>query len=69
MTKQLMVDPPSGHLYGFPKAIPEGEKIAEFYKKNGYPEDQIDFAVRWTRMWYEEPGNEQVRPETQTSGT
>lgn len=70
MAKVLMVDPPSGWRYGFPKVIPEGAKIAEFYLKNGYPEDEIEFAVRWTRMWEvdEVEGNEQAGPQGETQG-
>ena len=64
-----MIDPPSGWMYGFPKVIPEGAKIAEFLRDNGYPKGDIDFAVRWIRMWYSD-GDEQVGPQgTQVAAT
>lgn len=70
MAKVLMIDPPSGWLYGFPKVIPEGAKIAEFYLKHGYPKDEIDFAVRWSRMWeVDDDGHEQAGTEGQAAGT
>lgn len=68
MAKILMVDPPSGWRYGFPKVIPEGAKIAEFLIKNGYPKDEIDFAVRWIRMWEVDEGNEQAGPQGEAQG-
>lgn len=52
-SRELMVDPPSGWQYGFPAlwskdAYPE---VADFLKAKGYPEDQIDFACQYMRMW------------------
>lgn len=51
--KQIMVDPPSGWMYGFPlpyDAKKDGD-LGEFFAKNGYPKEEIDFALRHTRFW------------------
>lgn len=38
----LMIDPPEGWKYGFPKAIPEDEKdVTKWLIKNGYPEHVV----------------------------
>ena len=51
--RELMVDPPSGWMYGFPAlwskdAYPE---IEDFLRAKGYPEKDIDFACNYIRMW------------------
>ena len=54
----LMVDPPSGHRYGFPKPY-DKEKHPDFHAwlvSEGYPQREIDslgehFYCRW---WHEE---------------
>jgi len=54
----LMIDPPSGHRYGFPKPVPETGtiyygskydyglqndfKLLEWLVKEGYPQEEID---------------------------
>jgi len=45
----MLVDPPNGHLYGFPKEVPEGwfstmewKERKAWFIKNGYPEKIID---------------------------
>jgi hypothetical protein len=45
----MLVDPPQGYLYGFPKAVPEGwfstmewEERKAWFIENGYPEKIID---------------------------
>jgi len=68
MAQYLIVDPPSGWMYGFPKAIksvPDGEtlhtfdwsSLTEVYKKlleaSGYPAKDIDFALEHSRFWIE----------------
>lgn len=50
--KKLMVDPPSGWKYGFP--APFEEDYEAQLKRHGYPEDQIDFAQKYSRFWEEE---------------
>ena len=53
---QMMIDPPSGWRYGFPKAYDENKDgdLRAFLKSNGYPEKNIDFALENCRMFYEE---------------
>lgn len=63
-----MIDPPAGWRYGFPKVLPDGVKIATFLMESGYPEDEIDFAVRWMRMWEVDEGNEQAGPQGEAQG-
>ena len=45
----MLVDPPQGYLYGFPKEVPEGwfstmewEERKAWFIENGYPEKIID---------------------------
>lgn len=57
--RELFVDPPSGWQYGFPAlwnkdTYPE---LEDFLKAKGYPEDQIDFACRYMRMWLPQEEN------------
>jgi hypothetical protein len=42
--KILLIDPPSGWLYGFPKAIPEKDRhrVLAWLVENGYPQAEID---------------------------
>ena len=53
---KLMVDPPSGWTYGFPRSYDEKKDgdLKTFLKKNGYPTKDIDFALEHCRMFYEE---------------
>jgi len=43
----LLVDPPSGWMYGFPAPL-EDDYPAQL-RKAGYPESQIDFALQHSR--------------------
>lgn len=47
------VDPPGGRKYGFPKVIKPGESYEELLRKSGYPEKDIEFALKYTRSWVE----------------
>jgi len=50
---RMYVDPPSGYLYGFPKPL---ERDYEGQLRNaGYPEKDIDFALKWSRYFMYEP--------------
>lgn len=54
--KTLMIDPPSGWRFGFPKPAPEN-----FFDKNfelgawliecGYPEKDVPLAIKYSRYW------------------
>ena len=47
-----IIDPPGGWRYGFPK--PLVEPYEEQLRQSGYPEKDIDFALRYSRMWEED---------------
>lgn len=51
--RKVVVDPPSGWMYGFPDIWDKDkfESLEDFIRAAGYPEDQIDFACRHMRMW------------------
>lgn len=44
MNTVLMIDPPSGWRYGFPKPIPKEERhrTLAWLVENGYPQSEID---------------------------
>lgn len=60
MKKVLMVDPPSGWKYGFPKAY-SGDKTfpdVQWFIDNGYPQHEIDNGMlKYVRVWEEEDDN------------
>lgn len=49
----LMVDPPSGWRYGFPAEYDEEKhgSLLNLLQSHGYPEKDIEFALRNMRMW------------------
>lgn len=52
----LIIDPPSGWMYGFPKPVPrEALKSIEALKawllEQGYPKKDVEFAVKHSRYW------------------
>ena len=49
-----MVDPPSGWKYGFPKELPKGKKYEELLIESGYPKEDVEFAMKYSRQWYED---------------
>lgn len=56
--KVLIVDPPSGWKYGFPKAcyanLDKDEDMVNWLLKNGYPKEELDKEGKpyWLRSWY-----------------
>jgi hypothetical protein len=54
--KRMIVDPPSGWKYGFPKVVENDESPTdEWFVANGYPQSEIDKGMlRHIRFWYEE---------------
>jgi hypothetical protein len=49
---RVMIDPPSGWKYGFPKELPENvQDIRQWFIDNGYPEKDVDFAMKHCRQW------------------
>jgi hypothetical protein len=65
MTDTLIVDPPQGWKYGFPKPVPDDRRhdIIAWMVEQGYPRSIID---EWTegnfpvRCWYEESRDDQA---------
>lgn len=57
MVRRLIVDPPSGWKYGFPKALPEDYKNNKYFSfekwliAEGYPQDLIKLASKYSRYW------------------
>ena len=55
--KVMMIDPPSGWKYGFPKPIPKDvENYKEWLVANGYPQSEIDACGDhfYCREWEED---------------
>lgn len=51
----MFVDPPSGWRHGFPcEWDQEKETFEELLKRKGYPESNIEMALKYSRFWYEE---------------
>ena len=54
---RLMIDPPSGWKYGFPKELPtDVVNVNEWLVENGYPQKEIDACgdYFYVRKWQEE---------------
>jgi hypothetical protein len=59
--KVLMIDPPGGWQYGFPKPVHEefhtlGEDfdLGRWLVEQGYPEKDLELALRYGRYWEQE---------------
>ncbi len=56
----MIVDPPSGWKYGFPKKAPDHLFKLDFdtnkwFRENGYPQSEIDQGMlNHCRYWFEE---------------
>jgi hypothetical protein len=58
MTKRLMIDPPEGWRYGFPKPVHEefhtlgsDFDLAGWLVAEGYPEKDVELALKYSRYW------------------
>lgn len=51
----LLIDPPSGWRYGFPRVYDAKKDgtMEEFLLHMGYPERDIKFALQYMRSWHE----------------
>ena len=63
VTKSLVIDPPSGWQYGFPKVVPHGviknESLMRIWlSEQGYPTKDIDLALKHSRYWEAEDEGE-----------
>jgi hypothetical protein len=57
--KEMIIDPPEGWKHGFPKILPEHllvniEEIPAWLIENGYPEEDIEIALKYSRFWERE---------------
>jgi hypothetical protein len=50
----LIVDPPSGWMYGFPRPLDQSVPFRSFLKQHGYPESLMTLAEKYSRYWTEE---------------
>lgn len=58
LAKVLMIDPPSGWQYGFPKPVHEefhtlGKDfdLGRWLIAEGYPEKDVELALKYSRYW------------------
>lgn len=55
MAKVLMVDPPEGWKYGFPKPVPDncvaGQDMTDWLVAQGYPRDLTEKSWFYLRFW------------------
>jgi hypothetical protein len=54
--KILVIDPPSGWKYGFPKPIPEPvlrdlSEMRKWLVQQGYPAKDVELAIKYSRYW------------------
>ena len=48
----IMVDPPSGWVFGFPKPLPpEVTDFRQWLIDEGYPESEVDTAINCCGCW------------------
>ena len=54
--KTLIIDPPNGWKYGFPKPVhnevlDSKENLANWLIEQGYPKKDIPLALKYSRYW------------------
>ena len=56
LKKKLLIDPPSGWMYGFPDYWIEEDhgSMEDFLRFKKYPEKDIDFALEHMRILHED---------------
>jgi len=61
MSRILVVDPPSGWKYGFPMIWNPAvdPDLEQWFIRNGYPEEDIALAMKWSRYWDYVPDNKE----------
>jgi hypothetical protein len=55
---KTIVDPPGGHRHGFPCELPEGKEYVDLLREKGYPEEDIELALQYSRFWTEKEDSE-----------
>lgn len=65
MTKMIMVDPPGGWKYGFPRPMPveireAGGSVIPWLVENGYPQAEVDSYGKhfYVRYWEQDVNEE-----------
>jgi hypothetical protein len=58
MMKQKWIDPPGGWKYGFPKVLEEGKSYKELLIESGYPEEDMELALKYSRQWIDDLDDE-----------
>ena len=55
MSKIILIDPPDGWRYGFPKVYDKtiDETVEEWFLRNGYPQKEIDKGML-RHCWHQE---------------
>jgi hypothetical protein len=68
MAKTVLIDPPRGWLYGFPKPIPQDcqHRTLAWLVENGYPQKEIDsygdyFYCRYLQVEEEDVENTSIK--------
>lgn len=48
-----VIDPPGGWRYGFPRVLDlnPDETVREWLTRCGYPQDELEFAMKYLRSW------------------
>lgn len=59
--KILIIDPPEGWRYGFPKTVPlevmKSETLLRIWLADqSYPEKDIELALKYSRYWEQDTG-------------
>ena len=49
--KILVVDPPSGWMYGFPKVLKDEVRYEQLLRDSDYPVEKIPLALKCSRYW------------------
>ena len=63
MTK-IMIDPPEGWRYGFPKQLPDDvHDIRAWFIQEGYPDYMVELALEYSNCWEVENENTEVKKE------
>lgn len=54
--RKLMIYPPDGDLYGFPKELPQDYKLdlEKWLESQGYPAEKTRTGINKANYWYED---------------
>lgn len=56
MARRMVIDPPSGWMYGFPKIYDPSPEVSceEWLIANGYPMEEASWAANHSHSWFVE---------------